>query len=183
MNANEPEYVLEPTTFHSMREAQELTDALEESLQDRGLGAPNIRAELVEMFSELVNNAAEHGMSDGGAHAHVRWMPHRRGHAFDVVVADQGAGIRATLAGNRDLTQPETDAQAIGLAVRELVSGTGNPTRGTGLWMTLTEMRKPGRKMIIQSGTGFLAMYGDNAPETRETEHRQGVMVRLTMPA
>lgn len=183
MSAGETEYLLQPTTFRSMREAQELADVLEENLQERRMGAASVRPELVEIFSELVNNAAEHGMTDTGATAHVRFMPHRRGNAFDVVVADLGEGIRATLAGNPDLPQPETDAAAIGLAVQELVSGTGIPTRGIGLWMTVTEMRKPGRKLWIQSGAGLLTMYGAVGPELREVEHRQGTMVRLTIPA
>ena len=183
MNTNEAEYALEPTRFRTMQEAQELANTLEENLQDRRMGAPNIRPELVELFSELVNNAAEHGMTPEGAHAHVRYMPHRRGKAFDVVVSDSGAGIRATLAGNPALPQPETDAAAIGLAVQELVSGSGISTRGIGLWMTLTEMRKPGRKLWIQSGSGLFTMYGTAEPELRETEHRQGTMVRLTIPA
>ena len=76
-----------------------------------------------------------------------------------------------------------TDAAAILLATQELVWGTGNPTRGIGLWMTATEMRKPGRKMLIHSGSGLLTMYGDGEPELREIEHRQGVLVRLTIPA
>ena len=183
MSAGETEYALEPTTFLSMREAQELADVLEENLQERRLGAASVRPEVVEIFSELVNNAAEHGMTEAGASAHVRFVPHRRGHAFDVVVADSGDGIRTTLAGNPDLPQPETDAAAIGLAVQELVSGSGVPTRGIGLWMTVTEMRKPGRKLWIQSGSGLLTMYGASEPELRAIEHRQGTMVRLTMPA
>ena len=90
MNTQDREYALEPTTFHSMREAQELADTLEQNLNDRSMGAANVRPELVEMFSELVNNAAEHGMTEDGADAHVRYMPHRRNHAFDVVIADSG---------------------------------------------------------------------------------------------
>ena len=183
MSAGEPEYALEPTTFRSMLEAHELTDTLEENLRDRRMGAASVRPEVVELFSELVNNAAEHGLSPEGANAHVRYMPHRRGTAFDVVVADSGPGIRATLAGNPSLSQPETDAASIGLAAQELVSGTGIPTRGIGLWMTVTEMRKPGRKLWIQSGSGLLTMYGASEPEVREIEHRQGTMVRLTIPA
>ena len=183
MSGGETEYALEPTTFRSMQEAQELTDVLEENLQERRMGAASVRPELVEIFSELVNNAAEYGMTDAGVSAHVRHMPHRRGRAFDVVVADSGAGIRATLAGNPALPQLETDAAAIGLAVQELVSGSGIPTRGIGLWMTVTEMRKPGRKLWIQSGSGLLTMYGAAEPELREVEHRQGTMVRLTIPA
>ena len=114
--------------------------------------------------------------------AHVRFMPHRRGNAFDVVVVDEGPGLRATLACNPGLEVPEADGEAILLATRELVFGTGDPTRGIGLWMTATEMRKPGRKMLIHSGSALLTMYGDAEPETREIEHRQGTVVRLNIP-
>ena len=183
MNTSEIEYSLEPTTFHSMLEAQDLANTLEETLQNRSTGAASVRPEIVEVFSELVNNAAEHGMAYQGAHAHVRYMPHRKGHAFDVVVADSGIGIRTALANNPSLMQPETDEEAIALAVQELVSGTGSPTRGIGLWMTLTEMRKPGRKMWIQSGSGLLTMYAEAEPELQTTQHRQGTMVKLTIPA
>ena len=178
----EPAYALQPTPFRSMSEAQELADRLELNLTNLNLGAANVRPEDVEIFSELVNNAAEHGQSDEPAHAHVRFMPHRRGHAFDIVVADSGPGIRATLARNPSL-HPESDAHALRLAVQELVSGTGNPTRGIGLWMTLTEMRKPGRKMWLHSGSALLSTYGDSDPEYRRIEHRQGVLARLTIPA
>lgn len=166
-----------------MREAQELTDTMEENLDRLGMGSPNIRPELVGVFSEIVNNAAEHGMTKEGASSHVRFMPHRRGSAFDVVVADRGPGIRATLERNPSLAKPETDAKAIALAVRELVSGTGDWTRGIGLWMTVTEIRKPGRKLWVHSGAGLLVMYGPNAPEFRETEHWHGTLVRFTIPA
>ena len=182
MNA-EPLYTLLPTTFHSMQEAQEITSTLEEHINDRNVGAANIRPVLVEIFSELVNNAAEHGMCETGVHAHIRFMPHRRGRAFDVVIADSGPGIRATLSRNPSLPETESDQEAIGLAIQELVSGTGVPTRGIGLWMTVNEMRKPGRKLWLHSGSGLLAMYGASEPELREINHRQGVMVRLTIPA
>ena len=79
-------------------------------------------ADLVALFSELVNNAAEHGMSEQGANAHVRHMPHRRGLAFDVVVVDSGQGIRASLDRNPELPQPDSDAGVIGLCRGRLVN-------------------------------------------------------------
>ena len=124
---DETTYMLEPTAFHSMREAQDLTDQLEESLSKLSNVAANIKPQVVEMFSEMVNNAAEHGMSDAGAHCHVRLMPHRRSLALDSVITDRGPGIRATLERNPNL-QVESDEQALRLAVQELTSGTGNPT-------------------------------------------------------
>ena len=57
------------------------------------------------------------------------------------------------------------------------------PTRGIGPWMTATETRNPGRKLWLHSGSGLMTTYGANEPETREIEHRQGVLVRLTIPA
>ena len=77
---DETTYMLEPTAFHSMREAQVLTDQLEapDAFQKLSNVAANIKPQVVEMFSEMVNNAAEHGMSDTGAHCHVRLMPHRK---------------------------------------------------------------------------------------------------------
>ena len=182
MNA-EPLYALEPTAFRSMAEAQEITNTLEDHINDWNMGAANIRPVLVEIFSELVNNAAEHGMSETGANAHVRFMPHRRGMAFDAVIADSGPGIRATLSRNLDLPETKSDQEAIGLAIQELVSGTGVPTRGIGLWMTVNGMKKPGRKLWLHSGSGLLTMYGASEPELKEINPRQGTMARLTIPA
>ena len=166
-----PDHALEPATFRSIQAAQELTDTLEKNLQDRGMGAANVRPELVEIFSELVNNAAEHCMTPEGAHM------------FDAVIADSGPGIRATLARNAAITQPDTDAEAIELAIQELASGTGNPTRGIGLWMTVTEMKKQGRKLWIHSCSGLFIMYGAAEHELWEADHRQGTVVRFTIPA
>ena len=158
MRAEELRYSLQPTTFRSMREAQELILTLEDNLATLNLGAHNVRPELVKIFREIANNAAEHGAGSADAIAHVRFMPHRRGHAFDAVIVDSGAGIRDTLARNAELDVPETDAEAIRLATREIVSGTGDPTRGIGLWITVTEMRKPSRKLWLHSGSRLLAM-------------------------
>ena len=99
------------------------------------------------------------------------------------VIADAGPGVRATLENNPGLPKISSDQDAISLAVQELVSGTGVPTRGIGLWMTLTEMRKPGRKLIIHSASALLTMYGKDQPEIREAGPRQGTLVRFTIPA
>ena len=72
MRTGEIDYALEPTTFHSMQEAQELVNTLEENLQIRQIGAATVRPELVEIFSKLANNAAEYGMTLEGAQVHVR---------------------------------------------------------------------------------------------------------------
>ena len=178
----ETAYLLQPSTFHSMREAQELANTLEQNLAARHPEAASISGPAVETFSELLNNAAEHGMNDSGAHCHVRVMPHRLSNCLDIVVADSGPGIRATLAQNPNLPATESDREAIAMAIQELTSGTGTPTRGIGLWITVAEMRRPGRKLQIHSGTGLLTMYGTAEPEITETALRQGTMVRVSIP-
>ena len=178
---DETTYMLEPTAFHSMREAQYLTDQLEESLSKLSNVAANIKPQVVEMFSEMVNNAAEHGMSDAGAHCHVRLMPHRRSLALDSVITDRGPGIRTTLERNPNL-QVESDEQALRLAVQELTSGTGNPTRGIGLWTAFLECQKPGRKLQVHSGTGRLTVYGTDSVEFSTAPEYQGTTVRFTIP-
>ena len=177
-----PSYPLPPATFHSMREAQDLAYRLENSLAGNHVSSASIHVQLVELFSELVNNAAEHGMSAGGASAHVRHVPHRSGHAFDLVVVDTGPGILTTLGSNPSLGRVQSESQAVGLAIQALVSGTGAPGRGMGLWMTMNEMRRPGRMLQLQSGDGLLTCYGAGDPELRGTAHRQGVMARLVIP-
>ena len=66
--------------------------------------------------------------------------------------------------------------------IQELISGTGTPTRGIRLWITVAEMRRPGRKLQIHSGAGLLTMYGTAEPEITETELRQGTMIRANIP-
>ncbi len=178
----ETTYLLQPTIFHSMREAQELANTLEHNLTAQRPEAASIGSAAVETFSELLNNAAEHGMSDDGAHCHVRLMPHRMGNCLDIVVADSGPGIRATLAQNTNLPTTQSDQEAITLAIQELTSSTGTPTRGIRLWITVAEMRRPSRKLQMHSGTGLLTMYGTAEPEITETTFRQGTLVRATIP-
>ena len=118
--------------FGAMTEAQPLTDTLEDNLAVLNRGAANGRPELVEIFSELVNNAAEHGMTEAGAQSHVRFIPHRRGAAFDVVVVDEGPGIREALARNPGLIMPDTDADAILLAPRSWSPVRATPPAASG---------------------------------------------------
>ena len=181
MNQNEPVYALDPTTFHSWQQAQEITNTLESNLLYLNIPA-GVSPVIVETFSEIINNSTEHGMSEQGATAHVRFMPHRTGHALDAVIADSGPGVRTTLQQNPNIPELLSDQDALELAIQELVSGTASPNRGIGLWITVTEMQKPGRKLLIHSGSALLTMYGQNTPEIRDVEFRQGTLVRFTVP-
>ena len=68
------------------------------------------------------------------------------------------------------------------MAVRELVSGTGVPTKGNGLRKVATEVGKSGRKLLIHWRFGLLIMYATAEPELRDIENRRGTLVRITIP-
>ena len=170
----EAAYLLQPTIFHSIREAQDLANTLEQNLTTQHPEAASISGVAVETFSELLNNAAEHGMSDAGAHCHVRLMPHRMGNCLDIVVADSGPGIRASMTRNPNLPITESDAEAIAMAVQRLITGTGTLARGIRLKPIAAEMRQPGHKL--------LTMFGTAEPEITETMSRQGTLIRATIP-
>lgn len=165
-----------------MREAQDLANTLEQNLATQHPEAASISGVAVETFSELLNDDAEHGMTDDGAHCHVRVMPHRMGQCLDIVVADSGPGIRARMTRNPNLPTTESDAEAIAMAVQGLITGTGTLARGIRLKTIAAEMRQPGHKLLIHSGTGLLTMFGTAEPEITETTSRQGTLIRATIP-
>ena len=146
-----------------MQEAQELTGTLEGNLHGLGMGAANVRPGLAAIFPEIINNAAGHGMTGHGVQAHVRFMPHRRGMAFDAVTAGPGPGIRAALARNIEQRQGLPDQEASQLAVQELVPGAGLPTRpGLGhLRRHPGQDRRPPRVQAPQAPRKLLEGMGD----------------------
>ena len=144
--AGEPEYVLKPPPFTIMEKGHVLIKALDDTLQGTGLGTPDVRREVVELLSEVVFNAVEHGVTTEDAHAHVRHLPERRGWAFDCVLVDQGPSIRATLAESLRPGKPASDSDAVRSAAQNDISRTDAPDCGVGLWKVHAGMRPRSRK-------------------------------------
>ena len=76
--------ILPVTRFDSLREAGELTNKVEETLYSSGLGSANVHPLVCELFSELVNNAAEHSESSVGGYGFVQF--HSSGRNADLRV-------------------------------------------------------------------------------------------------
>ena len=70
---------------------------------------------------------------------------------IEIAVADPGRGIRASLGGEGD------DLDAVRRALREGVSGSGDPYRGYGLSYMERAARQPERLLTVHSGDGFVA--------------------------
>lgn len=175
--------ILPMTRFDSLREADELTNRVEESLYSSGLGSANVHPIVCELFSELVNNAAEHSESGVGAYGFVQFHSSGEERRFTCGVADGGIGIRQSIERNASLEHFGNEWSAIALATKELVSGTSSATRGIGLFSVFDEMRHPGRELVIHSGKGILIKSEDTQVRFIKTNLFPGTLVYFSVPA
>ena len=180
--SNSANTILPITRFDGLREADELTNRVDDALHDSGLGSGNIRPTVCELFSELVNNAAEHSESDIGVYGLVQFYSYGQDRRFICAVADGGIGIRQSIERNPKLTRFDYDWLSLEIAVKELVSGTASHTRGIGLFSIFEEMHVSGRELIIHSGNGFLAINKDSEIRMTRANLFPGTLVYLSIP-
>ena len=154
-----------------------MADEAIERLHQAKLGAPNMRPLVVETFAELANNALQHADSQVGSFGMIQYYDWSAGPRFICVVADGGIGIRKSLERNPTLrNRLYYDWTAIELALQERISGTGDPTRGIGLYGIAEDMRQPGRHLLVHSGVGIVSQ-----SEELETNARRGSLFPGTL--
>ena len=157
-----------------MDDAHILAKLLEDAVESRDLETADSRAEV----DESLFNAIEHGMTTEGAHSHVRYLPDRRGMAFDCVVVDRGPGVRANPGKGPDLPRLESDRESLQLAVQDRGVDVARPgprppegphpdnNRSEGLW--------------VHSGTALVR--GEDETHFTETDNFAGAMIRMVVP-
>lgn len=181
---DDPQVVLPLTRFQTEDNVEELANRALDSLNQRNLGAANLRPLVSEIFAELALNAVQHSESAIGALGFIQFYQTERGRRFVCAVADGGIGIRRSLERNPTLRERVTyDWDAIELALRERVSGTGEPTRGIGLYGVAEDMKRPGRRMIIHSGIGMLITSEEVETNSRRTALFPGTLVYASISA
>lgn len=162
--------VLPLTGFSSQNEVEKLANSALDSLSRSHLGASNMHPFVSEVFAELGLNAVEHALSPIGAFGFIQFYEFQNGRRFLCGVADGGIGIRQSLEKNSGLkARIFYDWDAIELATRERISGTGSATRGIGLFGVAEDMRSPKHQLIIHSGIGRMEIrenLGSNATRT-----------------
>lgn len=138
---------------------------------ERGIGRPGAQRMVSEAFLEMGMNAVEHSQSPIGAFGVIRFNRLARPPGLTVAVADGGIGIRRSLEQRQGVDQPiQGDDEAIRAALKERVSGTGDPTRGLGLSWLLEQMAQPGHTFAVHSGHGQVQSSDTlEILETRET--------------
>ena len=179
----DPQIVLPLTRFRSQTDVEGIANEVLERLSTSGLGAANLHPLVSEAFAELGLNAVEHSESPIGSFGFVQFYQFAEGQRFVCGVGDGGIGIRASLSKNPEFeNRIPYDWVAIELAVRERVSGTGDRTRGIGLYGIAEDMRRPGRHLIIHSGLGSLAITEQMETEARRTSLFPGTLVYASIP-
>lgn len=171
------------TEFSTEVEAEELANVALGRLDSAGLGAATLYPVISEIFAELANNAVQHSESPIGACGFIQFFEFAEGERFVCGVADGGIGIKRSLERNPELSRRvRYDWSAIELAVRERVSGTGDKTRGIGLYGVSEDMRIPGRHLIIHSGIGSLRISEEAESEARRTALFPGTLAYASIP-
>lgn len=175
--------ILPLTRFHSVSEVEGLANQALEALAEARLGAANLYPLVSESFAELALNAVEHAQSNVGALGLIQFYESQYGRRFICAVGDGGIGIRGSLERNPALRdQIPYDWVAIELALRERVSGTGDATRGIGLYGVAEDMRKAGRQLIIHSGIGMVETTEELESEAKRTTLFPGTMGYASIP-
>lgn len=176
--------ILPITRFATTADAYGVTNEAFARLQSAGLGAVNLTSAVTELFGELTLNAAEHSESPLGAFACVQFFEFGSGPRFTCTVADGGIGVFASLHRNEALrSRFSYDWDALELAVRERVSGTGDPRRGIGLYGISEDVRRPGGSLLLHSGMGSLEITEDLESAARRTRLFPGTLAFLSLPA
>ncbi len=179
-----PQLILPVTNFRTEQDVTDLANRALESLNASGLGTGNLRPVVSEHFAELALNAIEHSESTIGAYGLIQFFRFDEGDRFVYGVADGGIGIRRSLERNPALRERVSyDWDAIELAVRERVSGTGGNTRGIGLFGVADDMRRPGRHLVIHSGIGSLGISENLESEARRAQLFPGTFAYASIPA
>lgn len=168
--------------FRSEADATQITNEAFNRLQQAQLGAANMTSIVTELFGELAMNAAQHSESEIGAYACIQFFENFP--RFTCTIADGGIGVRAHLCRNPALRpRVNYDWDALELAVRERISGTGDHSRGIGLYGVSEDVRKPNHSLLLHSGLGSLEINEDVESAARRTRLFPGTLAFLSVPA
>ncbi len=179
----DPKTILPITRFGTTADASGVTNRAFDRLQSSRRGAANLTSVVTELFSELALNAAQHSESQVGAFGCVQFFEFEKGSRFICTVADGGIGIKESLCRNEKLrSRVNYDWDALELAIRERVSGTGDPHRGIGLYGVSEDVRRPGRSLLLHSGLGSLEITEELESTAKRTRLFPGALASLSIP-
>jgi hypothetical protein len=173
-------------TFKTSSELQPLIDLLSSRLA--GVAGPQATTALIEALWELGANVTEHSGSPGIVGAVVQRADRKEAHV-DFAVGDAGIGIRESFLRGASGHHPNSDHEALTLALEYLVSSVDDPGRGQGLAATVEQATGLRGRVMIRSGDArrqIAAESQDGPLRVRATPgsvpRLAGTLVAVTVP-
>lgn len=139
------------------------------------LPEPATTLRMIDILSELIDNAGTHGRSDAGTFIAADYFPDASG--IWLAVTDGGRGIPAHLRGNPSYADIKNDPELIQLARRPEVTGTAD-RRGWGLVQVFEQGAEVGpSEVVIRSGhgEGYFRLHPGRRPYARYRQIRPAV--------
>ena len=173
--------VLPLTRFSTEADVERLENTVYDRLLAPGSPAPDLTALVSGHFAELAANAVQHARSPIGAVGSVAAGAIGGETQIAIVVADAGIGIAPSLRQDPlHLDAAANDWIALVHATRELVSGTGDPSRGLGLYEAAAIAMSPGIALTIHSGAGMLHISGQAGLSAHKSAPFPGTLVQMS---
>jgi anti-sigma regulatory factor (Ser/Thr protein kinase) len=177
------EVIVPITAFATEQEASHLANRTAENLASARVSSMSLTGPISDIIGELAMNAVQHAQSRVGAFACVRFEEPQQGPRFVCAVADGGVGVLATLRRNASLApRLHHDWDALDLAIRDRVSGLGDPHRGIGLHVISEDLRGPDRSFVLHSGIGRLSVDRDVQISAMRAPLFPGTLACVSLP-
>jgi hypothetical protein len=163
--------------------SQALSNLLWEQLE--GHVSAQVLHAMYEGVLEMVSNAREHSGTDALIMGQVYWAA-RGGTTPDhddrvqVVIGDTGRGIRQSFL-DSGTHSPDSDLDAIHLALEYLVSSVADPGRGQGLYTTMELVTETQGRMLVRSGDARVSITSEGRQDDA-VPYLPGVIVALSLP-
>lgn len=143
---------------------------------------PQVTNALFEAVGEVGNNAAEHSQPGGGGWGIMAAQVYRKGTPEErllFAVGDVGIGIQASLARRHRVAD---DGQALEMALKPLVTGTDDKTRGNGLAEVEHLVTSLRGQVVIRSGSAQVTRRSNYAGDPVAVKPMQGTLVGADLP-
>jgi anti-sigma regulatory factor (Ser/Thr protein kinase) len=174
--------LLNVTRLATSADLPALLDRILEILRQRLHYRPDDACDVAMAISELCQNTFDHN-AHAGAFLAMQVAGGADPRHLEIAIADDGAGLAATLRRNPHQAPLASDLEAIQVAVRRGTSAYDDPTRGTGLYHLLDLIAQQAGMVQIRSGTATVRYQRDPSQEWASAVPWQpGVQVTITLP-
>ena len=137
--------------------ADEMTSRIIDAIQRETQFAKGFDDALNWCLYEIMDNVANHSEVQSGF---IEVQRHIKSRRLAICIADAGIGIKTTISQKRRTNAPQSDEDAITLAMRHKTTRDPSLFQGNGLWGLQQIVQKAGGTLTISSGSGQVKMEG-----------------------